>query len=238
MEYLVMIVDDTGMIRETARTFLRHTEVDVVTARDGIEAMNLAAVRHPSLIYVDMLMPRMSGPDFCRAVRSRQWGREIPLILMLSPQDQDQRADAEAANPDAIVAKPLDRREFLETGRRFLPVIDRREPRVPCDTLFAFEGEGFRGEAHSLDLSVGGAYLITPVKVPRETILTLTFSLPGNDSLSFTTMGRVAWVNHRDTPGLANPHLPAGFGVEFQEIPETVKYSLRKYVESRRQAKG
>lgn len=235
MESLVLIVDDVEMIRETARHFLRHTNVEVVTARDGIDALNVAGERHPSLIYVDILMPRMSGPDFCRAVRNQKWGRGVPLILMLNPEDHDQLADAESAGPDAIIAKPLDRREFLEAGRRLFPVIDRREPRIPCETIFSYEGEGFRGRAHSLDISVGGAYLVCGEHIPRETVLTLTFSLPDNDALTFTTAGRVAWVNHRDASDAANPHLPAGFGVEFQEIPESVKYYLRKYVDGMRE---
>lgn len=231
VEQYVLIVDDLGMIRESARHFLRHTPVAVMTAVDGEEALRMVRERKPALIFADILTPRMTGVQLCSTLKGDGDLKKIPVILMLNTDDPQQVDAASRAGADALIPKPLDRREFLDTGRTFFPRIDRREPRIPASIPFTYEGDGYLGSATSLDISVGGTYLLSVEPVPRETILSLTFVLPLHDGVTLSTTGRVAWVNDRRGGELANPHLPAGFGVEFVGSPEPVKYYLRKFVE-------
>lgn len=234
MEPYVLIVDDLGMVRETARHFLRYTPMEVMTAADGVDALRQVRERKPSLVVADILMPRMNGLQLCAALKEDRELGGVPVLLMLNPDDPDQLEAASLVKADALIAKPLDRREFLEKGRKFLPSIDRREPRVPCAMPVSYEGEGFSGTATSLDISVGGVYLITPDPVPRETVLSLSFTLPPGEGRRFSTSGRVAWVNHPAGGEQVNPHLPAGFGVEFVGCSDVVKFYLRRFVESQR----
>lgn len=226
---VVLIVDDFGICRETARSFLRYSMVEVLTARDGAEGFRIATERFPSLIYADMLMPHAGGVELAERLREEPWGDRCPVILMINPDDPSQLEEAERSRAGGFISKPLERREFLAKGRELFPRIDRREPRVPCETIVTYGGEGFVGEASSLDLSVGGMYLVTPDRLPVETSVTLTFTLPGDDLSTLVVDGRVAWANHAGT-GRFVPHLPDGFGVEFRGMPETIRAHLQKFV--------
>ena len=117
------------------------------------------------------------------------------------------------AGCDDYLTKPIDRRIFLDKGRRYLPDIDRREARVPCRAQVAFSGVDAQAKGLSADLSVGGIFIASEQHLPDNTPVSISFTLPDSNARTIQAQGRVAWRNGPD--GQQRLHLPNGFGVEF-----------------------
>jgi CheY-like chemotaxis protein len=78
----ILIVDDDPIIREMLATalFLAGDNISVITAADGLEALQLVKQMHPALIILDVMMPRMDGPAFIDELE-RTGCDNIPIIL-------------------------------------------------------------------------------------------------------------------------------------------------------------
>ncbi len=83
MSSRVLIVDDSQDIREALARLLRFEGFSVHEATDGADAMSqLKKGLVPDLILVDLVMPTMDGPTFCRELRSSPTYRHIPVIII------------------------------------------------------------------------------------------------------------------------------------------------------------
>ncbi|MCA9851002.1 MAG: response regulator transcription factor [Dehalococcoidia bacterium] len=105
----VLVVEDDVTIRETIAYNLQRDGHEVLSAEDGVAGLDLARERDPDLVVLDVMLPRMSGLDVCRILRS-----ETPVpILMLTARDAEadvvQGLDLGA---DEYVTKPFSMREL------------------------------------------------------------------------------------------------------------------------------
>jgi len=65
----VMVIDDSNTIRRTADALLQEADYEVVTAIDGFEALAKIAEHKPSIILVDIMMPRLHGYETCALIK-------------------------------------------------------------------------------------------------------------------------------------------------------------------------
>lgn len=86
----VLIADDSPVVLHMLGAMFRGTGFEVVTARDGIEAVEKAFANDISLIILDVMMPRLNGYQTCRLLRSEPQTKDIPVIILTS---KDQVAD-------------------------------------------------------------------------------------------------------------------------------------------------
>ena len=109
---LVLLVDDNEGNRDLMELHLEGLPVRCVVAADGQGALQAVAQTRPDLILLDVMMPKMSGFEVCRAIKSDESLREIPVVMVTaldSVVDQD-RAKSEGA--DGYMVKPIDRDEL------------------------------------------------------------------------------------------------------------------------------
>lgn len=229
----VLLVDDVKLLLELERNFLRYTPVQVLTAANGEEALDVVRRERPDLVFLDLHMPRMNGADCCRAIKADPVLRSIPVVMVTNAGRNEDEGICRVAGCDDFITKPLDRREFLAKGRHFLPQVDRREPRTACEVPISYLKDGLPGVGKSVDLSAGGMYMATENRIVDETILAMSFALPGAETRPIMARGRVAWSNDHNNGGCRKPHLPSGVGIEFINLPESIKESIRLFVLSR-----
>jgi CheY-like chemotaxis protein len=79
----------------------------VMTASDGIEAVEVAETYRPEVILMDVGMPRLNGYDATRRIRSRPWGRGITIVALTGWGQEADRARAAEAGCDAHLVKPV-----------------------------------------------------------------------------------------------------------------------------------
>ncbi len=86
----VLLVEDDRFLRRACEASLRQRGLTVTTAADGEEGLRLAQSERPDIILLDMLMPKLSGLEVLRALRSDEATRSVPvLILSNSSREQD-----------------------------------------------------------------------------------------------------------------------------------------------------
>ncbi len=80
----VLIVDDSRFLRMTNERALVKVGHQVITAPDGEEGLRLAIEHKPDLVVLDMLLPRLSGPEVLRAMRKDAATSSIPVMVLTS----------------------------------------------------------------------------------------------------------------------------------------------------------
>ena len=117
----ILVVDDDDAIRMCVADLLREEGYEVLSARNGAEALELlegaAGGEDPDLILLDMHMPALDGRGFAREYRRRP-GPHAPIVVMTAAPDAAQRAAEIEAQ--AVLPKPFDFDHALETLRRCL----------------------------------------------------------------------------------------------------------------------
>ena len=119
----VLIVEDDQATRDMLQLLLSGEGFHVVSAEDGLEALNvLRAVRRrapavPCLVLLDLMMPRLGGGEFRRAQLGDPTVADVPVAVMSGATDLEQRAHALGAV--ATVAKPINHSVLLKVVKRY-----------------------------------------------------------------------------------------------------------------------
>ena len=103
----ILIVDDSSMALMAVQMLLRRTSYDVITARDGSEAVVKATRELPDLILMDAVMPHMTGIEACLALRAQVSTRLIPIILVTTRGEPCSVEKGYASGCNDHVTKPI-----------------------------------------------------------------------------------------------------------------------------------
>jgi DNA-binding response OmpR family regulator len=110
---VVLVADDDADIRDLVAFKLDQAGFEVIAVEDGETALEQARARHPALAVLDVSMPRMSGIDVCRMLRSEPATADI-MIIMLTARVQEQDVEGGiTAGADDYVTKPFSPRELV-----------------------------------------------------------------------------------------------------------------------------
>jgi chemosensory pili system protein ChpA (sensor histidine kinase/response regulator) len=110
---LVMVVDDSLTVRKFTTRLLTREGFDVVTARDGVDALKTLADRRPDVILLDIEMPRMDGFEFAKTIRSDAKTSSIPIAMITSRTADKHRNRAAELGVDRFLGKPYQEEELL-----------------------------------------------------------------------------------------------------------------------------
>src|SRR3989442_9797163 len=88
----VLVVDDEPTIGEVVSRYLRRAGYETRVARDGREALELAAAKRPDLILLDVMMPGADGLEVMRRLRARQGDRVAVIMLTAKGEESDRVA--------------------------------------------------------------------------------------------------------------------------------------------------
>jgi len=105
-ENLILIVDDDPCWRTALEMFLQHRGFPVISADTGVQAIEAAIARRPSLIVMDVNMPGMSGYEVTRAMRGCEEIAEVPIVGASANNDDATRIRAFEAGMNDFVSKP------------------------------------------------------------------------------------------------------------------------------------
>jgi len=222
MNSTILLVDDLQMFLEIEKDFFQQSPVQILTAKNGIEALQTIKFRQPDLIFMDFQMPQMDGAACCRAIKADPVLFTTPVVMITASGNEEDREICESAGCDSFLTKPLDRDKFLEAGRKYIPKIDRREQRLEYAIEATLHVKKADLPCSILNLSAGGAYIVTDCSIMPEEVIQVAFSLP--DGTVVECHGRIAWVNRMAS------RYPPGFGVKFALISKSAKEAIKKLV--------
>ncbi|MGC1816659.1 MAG: hybrid sensor histidine kinase/response regulator, partial [Casimicrobiaceae bacterium] len=120
---LVMVVDDSLTVRKITSRLLTREGFDVVTARDGVDALQALGERAPDAILLDVEMPRMDGFEFAKSAKGDPKTARIPIIMITSRTADKHRNRAMEIGVDAFLGKPYQEDELLRNLRTMLEAV-------------------------------------------------------------------------------------------------------------------
>lgn len=111
--HLVMIVDDSVTVRKVTSRLLERHGYEVMTAKDGVDAMEQLENSRPDLMLLDIEMPRMDGFEVTNLVRHHEIHRDLPIIMITSRTGEKHRERAMSLGVNHYMGKPFQEAELL-----------------------------------------------------------------------------------------------------------------------------
>uniref|UniRef100_A0A7V4G8T9 Response regulator n=1 Tax=Desulfobacca acetoxidans TaxID=60893 RepID=A0A7V4G8T9_9BACT len=121
----VLIVDDDPDLVETVGMLLESKGFEVGKAYDGIEGEEAIKKRRPDVLVLDVMMPRKNGYQLCRELKSNNWTKDIPVILLTAvgeavPTTTYTHAEGMSTEAEDFIPKPVDAATLVEAVQRLL----------------------------------------------------------------------------------------------------------------------
>lgn len=119
MRKRILVVDDSRTALLVERALLART-YEVLTAADGLQAVEVAFREHPDLILMDVLMPNLGGFDAVRLLRARPETGQVPIIMVSSRSEQESLETGYRCGCNDWVTKPIHAAELLAKVKNLL----------------------------------------------------------------------------------------------------------------------
>ena len=118
----VLVVDDNAQNLELLVAYLDALNCRVVTATDGIEALEKVRQDAPDLILLDIMMPRMSGFEVCRKIKTDPQTRDVPIIMVTALNELGDIERGVESGTDDFITMPVNRLELVTRVKSLLRV--------------------------------------------------------------------------------------------------------------------
>ena len=111
----VMVVDDSITVRKVTTRLLERYNFEVITAKDGVDAVTVLAETIPDVMLLDIEMPRMDGFELATIIRHDERLKSIPIIMITSRTGEKHRDRARSIGVNQYMGKPYNEVDLLET---------------------------------------------------------------------------------------------------------------------------
>lgn len=91
---ILIVEDEPTLLKALQAEFSREDGFDVIIAHDGEEGLKVALSEHPSLILLDLLMPKMDGMAMLKKLREDTWGKNVKVIILTNLDERGKVAEA------------------------------------------------------------------------------------------------------------------------------------------------
>jgi twitching motility two-component system response regulator PilH len=109
----ILVVDDTPSQLELISSYLRESGYTVIVAYDGKDGLNKAISQQPDAIVTDVVMPGMSGFEFCRTLKRHPDTAKVPIVICSSKNKDIDRIWGMKQGADVYLTKPFSKNELL-----------------------------------------------------------------------------------------------------------------------------
>lgn len=125
MSQKILIVDDEAHLRmliEQTLEDLQDEGVELLTAANGEEALEIIKAEKPNLVFLDVMMPKMSGFDVCQAVKKDLKLSEVHIVLLTAKGQEFDKHKGLEAGADLYMTKPFDPDALLHKAQQVLGI--------------------------------------------------------------------------------------------------------------------
>ncbi len=118
----VLLVEDNPQNLELLEVYMEELEpeVTVATAANGVEALDRVAQEKPDLILLDIMMPKMSGFEVCRHLKSNPETRDVLIVMITALNETGDVERATESGADDYLTKPVERKTVVSLVRSML----------------------------------------------------------------------------------------------------------------------
>lgn len=116
-----LVVDDSSVVRKALEMLLAKRNIDVITANDGREALELVAQNHHfDVVFLDIIMPEIDGYKVCKQLKKTASLKDAKVVMLTSKSSKFDRVRASLVGSDHYLTKPISQVDFLEFIDKFL----------------------------------------------------------------------------------------------------------------------
>lgn len=158
MTGLILVVDDVPANVKLLEAKLTNEYYDVITAKDGYEAMDQTQAKKPDLILLDVMMPGIDGFETCRRLKQNPELSHIPVVMVTALSDPSDRVQGLEAGADDFITKPINDTALFARVRslvRIKVLIDELRLRDKSGSQL-----GMNASDYSLSLDVSGSSIM------------------------------------------------------------------------------
>jgi len=117
----VLIIDDSRAVTETLSAIFTMKGYEVISARNGVEGVEFAKRHKPNLILLDLMLPKLSGFDVCKIIRSDNSIWKTPIVVISTLGGDPEKVDrAKSMGVDHFISKPYDIEKIVEESLKFI----------------------------------------------------------------------------------------------------------------------
>lgn len=116
----ILLVDDSATTLMMEQMVLRGHPYEIVTAKNGREAVSAASNEAPDLILLDVVMPEMNGFEACRQIRQQDGTRHVPIIMVTTKGEEHHVETGFESGCNDYITKPINGAELLTKVRGYL----------------------------------------------------------------------------------------------------------------------
>ena len=131
----ILIIEDTELMVRLITNILEERGYEVMSASDGMEGIRKVAEEKPDLVILDVIMPHMSGFEVCKILREEESNNLIPIIMLSSQDNEDDKLMGLELGADDYITKPFNPRELVNKVNNTLKRIDRNRLANPLTGL-------------------------------------------------------------------------------------------------------
>jgi two-component system alkaline phosphatase synthesis response regulator PhoP len=103
----VLIADDEEDVRQLIQLALKSLNYNILSAKDGLEALETAREAVPQLAILDAMMPNMDGFEVCRKLKDNPLTAGITMVMLTARSQDSDRARGDEAGPEHYITKPF-----------------------------------------------------------------------------------------------------------------------------------
>jgi uncharacterized protein (TIGR02266 family) len=232
----ILVADDTLPMRIMLQDVLSEAGYEVSIAADGEEAWGILQEKGEEidLLILDLLMPRMTGFEILERLNelTQTHPKKVLVITgIFKSQKEIQRLRDLGANgyitKTALVDEILFRvNQVFHLGQENV----RRFPRLLMSLPIDYKVGGEQYSNFTSNVSAGGAFIRTIAPAATNEKIEISFSIP-DKNMPVSATGRVVWTNEYET--YRKKSCLPGMGVEFLDIPESLRSYLAEYVQQK-----
>ena len=116
----ILIVEDNRVSRQLVETVLKPHRYELLFAKNGLEAIQIATDEHPDLVLMDLKLPQMSGHEVIEVLKSRPETADIPIVALTAHAIGSERQRAADAGCEGYITKPIDTRAFADRIEQYV----------------------------------------------------------------------------------------------------------------------
>ena len=214
----ILIADDDPQTVRALRITLGARGYEIVTAQDGVEALNLVITEHPDLVMLDLGMPQLTGLEVIQGLRG--W-TSVPILVVSGRTDAADKVEALDAGADDYVTKPFSIDELLARIR----ALTRRVPTTEGEPIFHFGQVSVDFSAKSVIRARGDSSEIIRLTPTEWRILELLIQNMGKLVTREAMLTQVWGPNHTRDTGYLRLYL-AQLRKKLEPVPSRPRYLI------------
>lgn len=131
----ILLIDDSSFFAKYIEEILRTADYAFAHASSGEEGLRMVKTEKPDLVLLDVVMPDMDGFEVCRILRDSESNNLLPIIILTSKENEDDKLVGLELGADDYIIKPFNKRELISRVKNTLKRIERNRSANPLTGL-------------------------------------------------------------------------------------------------------